>query len=105
MKTSNWRRSLITILILFAASFPVTGFIYGIFACTDCGGGARGAIGRTFIGFVEAILTTITLGAPWNNEAGNSSTNLRFYVLITFICFLSLSLISRLVRKRRQKMR
>lgn len=66
-------------------SFPVTGFIYGFLVCKDCGEGVSGILGRIFIGFVELILTTVTLGKPYDNEGGTSSTNLRLYVLFTFI--------------------
>lgn len=66
-------------------SFPVTGFMYGFVGCTDCGEGSSGIAGRLFIGLVEALLTTTTLGMPSNNEGGSSNTNLRLYVFITFI--------------------
>jgi hypothetical protein len=81
-------------------SFPVTGFIYGVFACKDCGNGASGIIGRAFIGLVEAVLTTITFGAPWDNEGGSTSTNLRVYVLITFLI---LSILFYLKQRAKQK--
>jgi hypothetical protein len=63
-------------------SFPITGFIYGYNACKDCG---NSILGRFFIGFVEAFLTTITLGNPVDNEGGSVATNLRWYVLFVFI--------------------
>jgi len=66
-------------------SFPLTGFIYGFFACENCGNGPLGVFGKIFIGLVEGVLTTITFGAPWKNEGGGSSTNLRLYVLIAFL--------------------
>lgn len=85
------RKILITSAILgILLSFPVTGFIYGFYSCEDYNNGITSLLGRIFTGFVEAILTTITLGAPWNNEGGTSSTNLRFYVFLSalFITFL-----------------
>lgn len=66
-------------------SLPVTGFVYGFFACIDCGNGILGFFGRVFTGIVGAFLTIITLGKPWNNEGGTSNTNLRLYALLTFI--------------------
>lgn len=66
-------------------SFPVTGFTYGFFVCKDCGEGISGILGRIFIGFVELVITTVTLGKPFDNEGGTSSTNLRLYVILTFI--------------------
>lgn len=66
-------------------SFPITGFIYGFLVCKDCGDGISGFLGRIFIGFVELVLTTITLGKPYDNEACSSSTDLRLYVLLVFI--------------------
>lgn len=66
-------------------SFPVTGFVYGFLVCKDCGEGISGILGRIFIGFVELILTTVTLGKPYDNEGGTSSTNLRLYVILAFI--------------------
>ena len=66
-------------------SLPVTGFVYGFLVCKDCGEGISGILGRIFIGFVELILTTVTLGKPYDNEGGTSSTNLRLYVILAFI--------------------
>jgi uncharacterized membrane protein YeaQ/YmgE (transglycosylase-associated protein family) len=81
-------------------SFPLTGFIYGFSICKDCREGIGGIFGRILIGFVEAILTTITLGAQWDNEGGTTSTNLRFYVFLTALI---ITLILFLIRKRNQK--
>jgi hypothetical protein len=53
--------------------------------CQGCNTGIMGFLGRIFVGIVEMFLTTITLGCPLNNEGGTSSTNLRPYVLVTFI--------------------
>jgi hypothetical protein len=66
-------------------SFPVTGFVYGFLVCKDCGEGISGILGRIFIGLVELILTTITLGKPYDNEGGTSITNLRLYIILTFV--------------------
>lgn len=64
---------------------PVTGFIYGFFACTGCGSGISGLLGRVFIGIIAVFNTVFTLGAPYDNEGGTSSTNIRPYVLLTFV--------------------
>lgn len=87
MKEKKFRKQNLVIpsLIGLLLSLPVTGFIYGFFACTDCGDGFSGFWGRIFIGIVETFLTIFTLGKPWNNEGGTSSTNLRLYVLLTAI--------------------
>ncbi len=66
-------------------SLPITGFIYGFIICKDCKDGFLGIIERSVIGVIHAFLTTVTLGKPWDNEAGSSSTNIRIYVLLTFI--------------------
>lgn len=100
-KITTDRRILFTSAIIgVLLSFPLTGFIYGFSTCKDCGEGIGGILGRILIGFVEAILTTITLGAPWDNEGGTTSTNLRFYVFLTALI---ITLILFLIRKRNQK--
>ncbi|UTN03060.1 hypothetical protein L0669_17185 [Flavobacterium bizetiae] len=99
-KTTTDRKILFTSAIIgVLLSFPVTGFIYGFSSCKDCGEGISGIFGRIFIGFVEAILTTITLGAPWDNEGGTTSTNLRFYVFLAALIF---TLMIFFIRKRNQ---
>jgi hypothetical protein len=63
---------------------PATGFVYGLVVC-DCGHDFFGqTLGRVFVGFVEAFVTSITLGKPWNNEGGTSSTNIRLFVVLGF---------------------
>lgn len=84
-------------IIGLSLSFPVTGFIYGVYFCENYGQGFSGLVMRILLGFVESILTTITLGAPWDNEGGTSSTNLRFYVFLTFI---TITLTAFLIQKR-----
>lgn len=94
------KRNLFTSAIIgVLLSFPVTGFIYGFSICKDCGEGIGGIFGRILIGFVEAILTIITLGAPWDNEGGTTSTNLRFYVFLVALIF---TLMLFFIRKRNQ---
>lgn len=85
MKEKSFRKQnfVISSVIGLLLSLPVTGFIYGFFACKDCGDGFSGFLGRIFIGIVEIFLTIFTLGKPWDNEGGTSSTNLRLYVLLT----------------------
>ena len=64
---------------------PISGFIYGFFACSDCGSGLSGISGRVFIGILHIFLNIITLGAPYDNEGGTSSTNIRHFVILTLI--------------------
>ncbi|KIA95038.1 hypothetical protein OA93_19010 [Flavobacterium sp. KMS] len=99
-KTTSERKLLfISVIVGIIFSFPLTGFIYGFSVCKDCGEGINGILGRIFIGLVEAILTIITLGAPWDNEGGTTSTNLRFYVFLTAL-IITLLLFFILKRKR-----
>jgi uncharacterized membrane protein YeaQ/YmgE (transglycosylase-associated protein family) len=99
-KTTSERKLLfISAIIGILFSFPLTGFIYGFSVCKDCGEGITGFFGRIFIGLIEAILTTITLGNPWDNEGGTTSTNLRFYVFLTAL-IITLILFFILKRKR-----
>lgn len=94
------KKNLITsAIIAILLSFPLTGFIYGFFVCKDCGEGIYGFVSRIFIGFIEAILTTITLGAPWDNEGATTSTNLRFYVFLTALI---ITLLLFFIQKRKQ---
>jgi len=93
---TNTRLLFTSSIIGLSLSFPVTGFIYGFCFCKNYGEGFSGFVWRTLLGFLESILTTITLGAPWDNEAGTSSTNLRFYVFLTFI---TITLLTFLIRK------
>ena len=83
-KKVNLNYVLISAAIGAGSALPLTGFIYGLIACQGCNG-ITGNLGRIFVGIVEMFLTTITLGCPPNNERGTSSTNLRPYVLLTFI--------------------
>jgi len=86
-KKSNEKltRIILSVLLGLLLSLPVTGFIYGFIVCVGCDDGISGFFSRIVVGFVESILTTITLGEPWNNEGGTSSTDLRLYVLLAFL--------------------
>lgn len=76
----------LSVLIALVACLPATGFVYGMATCKDCGGSIFGqTLGRIFIGLVGAVLTSITFGKPWDNEAGTTSTNLRIYVVLAFL--------------------
>lgn len=82
-KNARVKLLLSSIFALFAC-LPATGFVYGLVIC-DCGHDIFGqTLGRVFVGFVEAFLTSITLGKPWNNEGGTSSTNIRPFVVLGF---------------------
>lgn len=63
---------------------PVTGFIYGFISCIDCRKGIGGFLGRIFIGLIGILNTVITLGRPWETEAGTDFTDIRLWVLLTF---------------------
>jgi hypothetical protein len=79
-------RTIISLLVGLILCLPLTGFIYGVFACKDCTRGLLSqTIGRVFIGFVEAVLTTLTLGKPWADEAGHPGNNLRPYVIAVWL--------------------
>ena len=84
-KSNKITRLIIALSIGLGSCLPLTGFIYGMYACQDCGTGVTGVLGRIIIGFVHVFLTIITLGVPPNNEGGASGTNLRLYVFITFV--------------------
>ncbi len=75
----------ISLVIGIIACFPVSGFIFGFINCSDCKNSILGFLGRIFIGFIYSFLSIITLGKPWNNEGGTSATDIRLYVLITFL--------------------
>ncbi len=79
---------------------PVSGFIYGFISCSDCENSFYGFLGRLFIGLVHIPITIITLGEPWNNEAGTSATDIRIYVIIALIIIAVISYLF-LTRKRR----
>jgi len=82
-KNTKVRLLLSSIFALFAC-LPATGFVYGLVVC-DCGHTFFGeTLGRVFVGFVEAFITSITLGKPWDNEGGTSSTNIRPFVVLGF---------------------
>lgn len=99
-RTATDRKILTTSVIVgILVSFPITGFIYGFSVCENCDNSFVSLLTRVFTGFVEAILTTITLGASWDNEGGTISTNLRFYV---FLCSVFFVFIFYLFQKRNQ---
>lgn len=80
-------RIIVAIVVALVACLPVTGFVYGVVACKDCGGSILSqTVGRLFIGLVGAVLTSITFGKPWTDEGGNASVNLRAYVALAFLC-------------------
>ncbi len=81
----NLSNLLIAVTVGLIASLFGTGFVYGFFACSDCGWGVGGMLGRVWIGIVHAFLTIISFGKPWTNEGGTTSVNLQPYVLLVFI--------------------
>ncbi|MGH9503118.1 MAG: hypothetical protein ACRD20_09725 [Terriglobales bacterium] len=99
-KITRVRLLLSSIFALFAC-LPATGFVYGLVIC-DCGHDILGqTVGRVFVGFVEAFMTSITLGKPWDNEGGNTSTNIRPFVVLGF--FLIATMIYLLLGRSRKK--
>ncbi len=99
-KNAQVRLLLSSIFALFAC-LPATGFVYGLVVC-DCGHDFFGqTLGRVFVGFVEAFVTSITLGKPSNNEGGTSSTNIRPFVVLGF--FLIATTIYLLLGRSRKK--
>lgn len=99
-KITQVRLLLSSIITLFVC-LPATGFVYGLIVC-DCDHTLFGeTLGRVFVGFVEALVTSITLGKPWDNEGGTSSTNIRPFVLLGF--FLIATMIYLLLGRSRKK--
>lgn len=90
MKNNITKDFLISFVLSISFCLPITGFIYGFFNCIDCSNSISGFLGRIFIGIIEAFLTTITFGKPWQNEGGSSFIDLRMYVLLCFVILLSL---------------
>jgi len=81
---------------------PITGFIHGFIACRDCGNGFGGFLGRLFIGLVQSFNTVITMGKPWQTEAGINFIDLRLWVLLTFV-LLAMSIYALTTRHKRKK--
>jgi hypothetical protein len=101
MSRNTQVRLLLSSIFALFASLPATGFVYGLVVC-DCGHDFFGqTLGRVFVGFVEAFVTSITLGKPLNNEGGTSSTNIRPFVVLGF--FLITTTIYLLLGRSRKK--
>ncbi|MAX82351.1 MAG: hypothetical protein CL843_19505 [Crocinitomicaceae bacterium] len=99
-KTKKRNKLLISLVTGIVLSLPVTGFIYGFFACSDCRDGISGFFWRIFIGVIHLFLNIITLGKPWKDESGISSTNLRPYVLLAVVL---IAIITYLILSRKEK--
>jgi hypothetical protein len=82
LKKTDLKASLIISTI---TSLPLTGFIYGFIICSDCGNGISGFPGRILLGFLYSFFTLISLGKPWVGGGVITSTNLRLYVLLSFL--------------------
>lgn len=98
---NNYNRKDIFISLLFGIilCLPITGFIFGFISCSDCENTFFGFLGRVFIGFVYTFITIITFGEPWKTEAGIATTNIRIYVLLSFVI---ITTITYLYRKRKR---
>ena len=81
----NFINLTISVTVALMVSLILIGFIYGVFACSDCDAGVDGFLQRVWIGIVHVFLTVMTLGKPWINEGGASTVNLQPYVLILSI--------------------
>ncbi|MGH9546088.1 MAG: hypothetical protein ACRD23_12840 [Terriglobales bacterium] len=100
-KDTQVKLLLSSIFALFAC-LPATGFVYGLVVC-DCGHNIFGqTLGRVFVGFVEAFVTSITLGKPWDNEGGTASTNIRPFVVLGFF-LIAMTIYLLLGRSRKKK--
>lgn len=100
-KNTRVRLLLSSIFALFVC-LPATGFVYGLVIC-DCGHDIFGqTLGRVFVGFVEAFITSITLGKPWDNEGGTTSTNIRPFVALGFF-LIAITIYFLLGRSRKNK--
>jgi cytochrome b561 len=95
----------ISLLIGTILCLPISGFIYGFISCSDCENSFFGFLGRIFIGLVHVPITVITLGRPWDNEAGTSATDIRIYVFIAFIIITGIAYLylnrRRIIKKRK----
>ncbi len=83
MKGNNLFLALVAMLF----TFPATGFVYGMIACTDCG---YNIFGRVFIGLIHAIFILFGGGTVLKNEGGGDSVNLRIYLIPAFILIFAL---------------
>ena len=83
------------------ACLPLTGFIYGFMICSDCGTGIESVFGRTFVGAIYSFFTVLSLGKPWTGGGVITNTNLRPYVLLTFIVLFIISFLLMEVKRRK----
>ena len=101
MSTDTKVRLQLSAICALLACLPATGFVYGLVIC-DCGHGILGqTLGRVFVGFIEALDTVGTLGKPWDNEGGTSSTNIRPFVALAFLLIMA-TIYWRLGRRKKQ---
>lgn len=74
------RRIIVSLVCSFILCFPISGFIYGFFACKDCG---WSVLGRLFIGLVGTFEATICLGHDF--ETGDRITAIYVLDVVVFV--------------------
>ena len=73
-------------LVIIGISFPITVFIYGSLS-TVVGGWILliSILLRFLSGLLYAFINVITLGQPWDDEAGVNSTDIRLFVFLMYL--------------------
>ena len=69
----------------FFLSLPLTGFLHGFFTAIGSGGFFDDLKGRFIIGAMEAIGSSLSVGAPFGENEPDANTKLR---ILTFFAFL-----------------
>ena len=76
-------RYITVLVILFAFSIPLGGFVFGIYIAND-DWSFTGILGRMFVGVLYAFLTTVFAGFPPRDESGGHSYNVWPIICIMF---------------------
>jgi len=93
--------SVIATIMAFVLSFPVTGFLNGIFTAITPVGESIDIKGRLLIGALEAVVASLSFGKPWGDNEPEMTLKFRILVFIVFI-FLTI-LIFRIITRRTNK--